>query len=101
MNSSEKSRSVILLSVQRALLGAISKDIRGVTCAWNGSTIFIKSFHDGKVSVADKEDMEVVASEVLSDFPGHEVKVECSKVDYPEKLPLDDAEVWVYRRKET
>ncbi len=100
MNSEEKLRAQVLLSIQRALLGAVSSRLRGIACAWDHSRISIKAFFDGEVSEVDKEAMEVACSEVLSDFPEHRVDVESVRLDYPEKLTLSGLNAWVYRRME-
>jgi hypothetical protein len=44
--------------------------------------------------------MECVATEVMADFPEHQVEIECKKLDEPEPLNPYTLSAWVYRRKE-
>lgn len=96
----EKLRGQVLLSLQRALLGAISKNVRGVACAWDDSRIQITAIFDDVISDEDNEAMEIVCSEVVSDFPDHQVGVKCVRLDYPQAITSASADTWVYMRSE-
>ncbi|MGM4982494.1 hypothetical protein [Rhizobium sp. 11_C7_N12_5] len=56
------------LSVQHALLGAVSSALAAVTCGWNGNEIVLEFLIDSDFNDEDRERMEVVASEVVADF---------------------------------
>jgi len=56
------------LSVQHALLGAVSSALAAVTCGWNGNEIVLEFLVDSDFNDEDRERMEVVASEVVADF---------------------------------
>jgi len=93
--------SKIRLSIQRALLGEITPNIRGITCNWEDSKITIRWLFDGEIS---DEDLELAKSditgEVNADFPDHEVVADCKRLDMPEPLSPYALSVWVYMRKE-
>lgn len=90
----------VLLTMQTALLGVIRNNIRAVVCRWNFNHIQVRTVVDGEVSDADKELMDDVETEVISHFPDAEVSVKCVRLDMPERLALDTAEVYVFRRHE-
>jgi hypothetical protein len=100
MNPSENLRVKVLLSIQRALLGEVPKDLRGVTCSYCGAKISIKCFFDGGITAADQESMETVATEIAADFPDHEVTSKSLQLDQPEPLSAHTLMDWVYWRKE-
>lgn len=92
-------RASLLLSVQRALLGAISVGVRTVAVALTGRIIELRIYFDGPISVDDEEAMSCVASEVLADFPSAEdVTVCCMRKDAPEQI--DEQGTWVFQRRE-
>ncbi|AFZ26565.1 hypothetical protein Cylst_4485 [Cylindrospermum stagnale PCC 7417] len=93
-------RNQVLLSLQRALLGEITSNVRGITCSWDTSKITIVCYLQGDISEYIEESMECVATEVMADFPEHEVGIECKKLDEPESLNPYTLSAWVYRRKE-
>lgn len=90
----------VLLSLQRALLGEISPNIRGITCSWDTSIITIHCYFQAEISDDDRESMECVATEVIADFPEHRVILECKRLDMPASLNPYTLSAWVYRRKE-
>ena len=92
-------RKEILLSVQRALLGAVSPALRGVTIDWDRETIRIIAFFDGLISDDDIESMSVVETEVMADFlPEYSVSMETKRFDSPSQITCLKA--WAYYRKE-
>lgn len=100
MNESQIIRPRVLLSIQRALLGEVSAFLRGVTCSWDESTINIKCYFDGEPSENDQESMECVASEVMADFPEHDVQINTIRLDKPQSLKDQSLMAWAYLRKE-
>ncbi len=90
----------VLLSLQRALLGEVTPNLRGVTCSWDQSLIRISALFDGKVSEENRESMECVATEVMSDFPDFQVILECQRLDVPEPLSSHALMAWAYSRRE-
>lgn len=94
-------RCRVLLSFQAALLGEVSPNIRGITSAWNDSTIEFRAYFDGEIPEDDEESMECVATQIIAGFPEHEVNLQCIRLDAPEPLNPHGLTAWVYRRKET
>lgn len=89
----------VLISLQSALLGAVTSNLRGVGVKWDDSRIHFKCYFDGPISDKDRATMSIVEAEVLSDFPAsHEVTYEVLRLDFPGWLPQDERAV--YRRKE-
>ena len=95
-------RAKLLLSVQRALLGAVSPRLRAVTCGWEGFEITLRFVFDGEVADPDLEDAGVVASEVAADFPAPwTVDEDIARLDYPDDLRPGALALWAFRRKES
>jgi len=96
---SEPDREIRLrLSVQRALLGSVSSTLAAVTCGWNGNEVVLEFLVDPHFSDDDRELMEVVASEVVSDFgEGTIITVFTSPPSDGPKVPVDKR-WWVYKR---
>ena len=93
-------RIKVLLSLQVALLGEITHNIRGITCVWNISLITIHCYFQGEINADDKESMECVETEIIADFTEHEVNLECKRLDLPKPLNPHTLSAWVYRRRE-
>lgn len=94
------SRVELLLSMQKALLGEITPNIRGITCGCNESEIIIKCYFNNEISEEEKEAMECVATEVIACFPNQKINLECKRIDFPEPLMPYKLSEWVYLRKE-
>ena len=77
-------------SVMRALLGEVDARMVAVTCGVVGSTIKLRSYVDGPVTAEDVERIQVVGTEVITDFmdDGYTVEEECWPIgpDKPECL---------------
>lgn len=93
-------RRDLLLTVQVALLGEISKNVRGVTVGWEGTQIQLRAIFDGPPNAEDAESMECVGTEVIAAFPSYEISVDVIRVDQPGPLEPHLLKAWVYRRKE-
>ena len=94
-------RVSVLLSVQRALLGAIGPSVRAVLCCWTTASINVRVVFDGPISEHDLETMSIVETEVISDFPDCDVRVLCVRIDQVRPIELDASEVVVFRRQES
>jgi hypothetical protein len=93
-------RTTLLLAFRLALLGEITPNIRGITCGWNEQEVIIKYYFDGSFSEEEQENMECVATEVISHIPDRNIDVECRRIDSPESLQNHKLNEWVYLRKE-
>jgi hypothetical protein len=97
-------RSLLLLSVERALLGAVSPSLRAVTCGCDGMSIRIRFVFDGPIDADDHESARIVATEVISDFatPSNEwtISEDIVRLDYPAAVSECALDLWAYNRKE-
>lgn len=88
------------LSVQRALLGAVSSTLAAVTCGWSGNEIVLEFLVDPDFSDDDRERMEVVASEVISDFGCETIMTVFMSPPWDGPKVPADRRWWAYRRFE-
>ena len=101
-------RQKILLSVQRALLGSVTSNLRGVAIDWNNNEIRIVGYYDGPISDDDREEMSCVDAEVATDFiDAASVDFALHRLDMPERIIGLDSEIgpgshraWAFLRKE-
>jgi len=60
----------VRLSCQRALLGAITPNVRMITVGWDGLKNFrLRVYFENEASPEEIEVMEAVTSEIISDLP--------------------------------
>ena len=89
----------IALSLQRALLGAVTANLRAVSFKLHDSTIHVDFIYDGDPAPEDVESAQIAVSEVISDFP-HANAIEClRRVDAPAAVPVLGGRL-VFARKE-
>jgi len=96
----ENIRAATLLSIQGALVGAISANVRRVLCRWSDTSVEIRAIFDGTPSEDDLETMSIVETEVMADFPGRTVTLKCRQIDEPALIEYEADEVTVFGRKE-
>ena len=95
-------RTTLLLSVQRALSGLVPSSLRAVACGWNENEIILRFVFDGPIDAEDEENMRVVGSEVIADFPAPvTMEKEIVRADRPSKLEEYALQYWVFIRKES
>ena len=93
------SRPEMLLSVQRALLGAVSPWLRGVAVDLRSDTATVFFYHDGEIHQDGRDDLTTVTAEIAADMTQEvEVRDEIVRLDPPARLP--DHSLWAYHRKE-
>lgn len=93
--------SIVLarLSIQRALLGNVSANLRAVVFSFVGININIKFYFDGFISEEDIESVSLAEAEVIADYsPEDTVSIDCIRLDFPSVI--NDGGVWVYQRRE-
>lgn len=66
---SEIAKGELILSANRALLGAISKNIKAITIEFVEPKIIFTVYFYQEPTKDEKEDMYVVTTEILADFP--------------------------------
>lgn len=88
------------LSIQRALLGEITPNIRCVTINIINKKIELSFFIDGKVTEDDQENISCIETEVIADFEDNfDIKTNIKRIDYPYPIVIEHG-YCVYRRKE-
>ena len=88
-----------VLSMNRALWLEVSPALRAAMISWNEEEVHLYFYYDGEISEEDNESAECVATEVIADFPEHNLEVDILRWDYPKPIPQGHAEM-VYRRRE-
>ena len=100
MNPREVTRTLVLLSLQRALLGEVFASLRAVTVEWSDSMVKFWAYVDGPSTTEDEESLSCVSAEVAADFwPGVLIDYEIIRCDAPQAIP--DSRTRVYSRRET
>ena len=90
-------RIKILLSLQKALLGEVTPELKGVTIGWTNSTITGIFYYDCIISDDILEIVEEIETLVMADFPDHHVDFRI--LEHQDELP-DGLNEWVYLRAE-
>ncbi len=87
------------LSIQRALLGEISPQLRAVVFSIAERDIDVRFYFDGVISDEDIESASCVETEIIADYEAEDVvTVRCIRLDTPKTIA--DGGVWVYHRRE-
>jgi hypothetical protein len=101
-NSTEL-RIRVLLSLQRALVGEVTPNIRAVSVEYSEEKIRIQVYIDGEISEEAKEEFDAgVVTQVVADFPYPEkddpsVEYEFLRIDAPGRI--DYRGIVIYARK--
>ena len=94
-------RAELLLSLQRALLGAVPASLRAVTCDWSETGIALRYVFDGPADPFDADAMLAVGAEVASDFrDAVALDEQIVRADHPAALAPHFLRAWAYMRKE-
>lgn len=90
------------LFMQRALLGAVTPDLRGVTVGESGRRVWSRFFYDRPPGDDQLEIVSAVEGEIISDVPaGHSFDFGAEFIAEDQSLPrLMPGEWWVYQRRE-
>lgn len=100
-------RTSVLLSVQRALVGEITPEMRFIEVEFSATLIHIQVFVDGPINEQHRDDFDACAvTQVCADFcfpdiperPGPEVRLSFTRCDHPTKPSFHG--VLVYGRAE-
>jgi hypothetical protein len=95
-------RLTVLLSCQRALLGAVPPHLRRVLVRWTEDKIVLQFIFDGRISQSDEDDAGLVARRIEGDFEGtSKVEAHCVQFDFPNRYKgSSEEDLCVYCRKE-
>ncbi|WP_308797711.1 hypothetical protein [Agromyces silvae] len=92
----------VLLSVQGALLGLVTPNLRGVAVAARKPTIRLRFIFENDPSEDDRENVALAETYVIADFEDFvTVEADCEWVPMTTRLQLQDGEEGVYMRKES
>ena len=100
MNDLWELRVRLLLSIQRALLGEVTPNIRAATAQIDAQTVVLRWIIDGEISESFRRDLGAVGAKVAADFSTHQIAEEfirCDASHAMDELYLDDI---AYQRKE-
>jgi len=90
----------LLLSAQRALLGAVTPNIRAVRCGVEERLVWIEFIFDSGYSDEDWDRCEVVAAEVIADFSDERIDTRYRVLPPPARIARDEDSLEAYRRFE-
>lgn len=98
----EETEICLRLSLQGALLGMITANIRSISVAWDSSCVTLYFIFDGKISEEDREEASCVETEVSVDYmtidENMPFQTQCLRIDAPNQIICPG--VCVYKRKE-
>jgi hypothetical protein len=105
MDEDEKNfRILVLLSLQRALIGMITPNMLAVYVSWTETEVFVRVLFDGTVSPDDIEGVSIIETEIIADIPTHAVRCVaesclCAKNEMPkprinERIVFKRAIIW-------
>lgn len=88
------------LSLQRALLGNVTPNIRAVITELSGKNISLLFYFEGEVDDDDEELASVIETEIIADFDDDfTVDTIVQRLDYPQRIKNTNG-LLVYLRKE-
>jgi len=91
------------LSASRALLGAVTPNLRVVTIKISPEQkmVIVCFFYDGEISEEDFETANTAITEIISDFPpDYDLDDHIERIDYPNPIPLDGRVVFERKEKD-
>lgn len=82
----------ILCSVQGALLGRVTPNLRAVTIDTKNDEAILYFYYDKSPSEDEQELSSLADTDFIADFPRPEFKTDCKVITlaYPEKIPSAD-----------
>lgn len=90
--------SSIRCTLQVALLGAITSNLRAVTVTNLNNELILYFYYENHPADEEVEISEIVASEIMSDFINISIEVKRIVSSTSEKIPSEG--IWVYHKKE-
>ncbi|WP_241597610.1 hypothetical protein [Rosenbergiella epipactidis] len=89
------------LSIQRALLGNITHNVRAIVAELKQDDIQLFFYYDDEVQENDEETASEIGTEIIADFGDNcNIDVNVRRLDYPEPINHTNG-VCVYLRKES
>ena len=92
-------RTAALLSIHRALLGAVGPALYGGCVAFEGDVVILTWYVDPAMTEEEREDLRIAGAEVIADSPD-QTRIEERFVEVSEtSVPLPTAGDWIYLRR--
>lgn len=88
----------VLLTMQVALLGMVTANMRSVLVSWTETSVNIRIVFEGSVTPADNELASEIESEVMSHLPSHEVICRTESCLPLGKVTSSTEDVFVFQR---
>jgi hypothetical protein len=88
----------VLLTLQVALLGMVTANLRSVLVSWTETEIRIRLLFEGVVTPSDIELASEIESEVISQIPSHSVTSSAEPCSISDKVEPAVGEVLVFQR---
>jgi hypothetical protein len=99
MSSKDDRRCAVLIAVQQALLGEVTRNLRAVTVEFDDRSLRLEAFFDVAPDEEDEEAMSLVETELIAAFPAaHAITVSLITRPAPQMIPKGRA--WAYHRRE-
>lgn len=93
-------RQRLLISIQRALLGMVYPELRGILVDFGETkTLKVSYYLDREPTEFDYENISCVTGEILADIEFQEVEEVCKFIQ-GSLNSINDTGIWVYRRFE-
>ncbi|MGS0638778.1 hypothetical protein [Citrobacter sp. VF227] len=100
MRSNYEIMKRLKLSIQSALLGAITENMRNIAIDISENKIMLYFFISGEITEDDRENISIIETEVIADFEDKfDIESVIKRVDYPESIVLERG-CSVFQRKE-
>ena len=90
-------RVQVLLSTQRALVGALSHQVIGVCVHHTETTVLLDIFVSGVLAEEEYDDLDLISTEIHADFP--EATAVHLNIEQNCHSPLSSRGQWVYLLK--
>lgn len=89
-------RSLILLSTQRALLGAITPNMKAITIGYNETSFTLRVYFSSQPSEEEMELLTEITSEIAADIPSFKDFNEEAIVSGESPSEVKRLDEWVY-----
>lgn len=100
MTHPEITRALVLLSLQRALLGEVFPALRALTVDWTDAAVKFWAYVDGELRPEDAESLSCVSASVAADFwSGVDIDYAIVRCDFPSQILDERTRVFARRER--
>lgn len=100
-NEDNELRKNVILSANRAMLGAITPELRAITVDYNKEWLTLRAYFDQGASEDNKELIDVCLAEMAADLWQDIKQFRFEPIDLYYPIKMDNLKDWIYRRHET